>query len=43
MYLTDMGYGLNSTAPGQDTMAGSCDTIKKLFGSNETGLLGSIK
>ena len=26
-----MGYGLNSTGSGQDTMAGFCDTIKNLF------------
>lgn len=26
-----MGYGLNSTGPGQDIMAGFCDTIKKNF------------
>jgi len=29
MYITDMGYGLNSTGSGQDIMAGFCDMIKK--------------
>ena len=32
MYLIDMGYGLISTGPGQKTMAGFRDTIKKTFG-----------
>ena len=44
MYITDMGYGLNSTGSEQDIMAGFCDIIKKkLLGSKVTGLLGSIK
>jgi hypothetical protein len=32
MYLTDIGYGLNSAGPGKDTVAGFCDTIKKTSG-----------
>jgi len=40
MYLTDMVYGLNSTGPGQDTMAGFCDTMKKTFGFERNRVAG---
>ena len=39
MYLINMGYGLNSTGPGQDRMAGFCDTIKT-FGSERNRVAG---